>query len=85
MAARIGNSVQNIVIGIVTAVVLLLVGVALGPTVSAAIVDINATTLADVPMYSVIVLLATYIPFFYYIGIVLGAMVLIWATVQKGK
>jgi hypothetical protein len=85
MAARIGNSVQNVVIGIVAAVVLLLVGVALGPTVSASIADINATTLADVPMYSVIVLLAGYIPFFYYIGIVLGAMVMIWATVQHNS
>jgi hypothetical protein len=44
--------------------------------------DINATTLADVPMGSVIVLLGTYVGFFYYLGIVLGAIGMIWATVN---
>lgn len=83
MASKIGNSVQNIVVGVVAAVVLLLVGIALGPTVLAATADINATALADVPMGSVIVLLATYIGFFYYLGIVLGAIAMIWAVVQK--
>lgn len=83
MASRIGTSVQNVVIGIVAAVVLLLVGVALGPTVLEATVGINATALADVPMGSVIVLLATYIGFFYYLGIVLGAIAMIWAVVSK--
>jgi hypothetical protein len=85
MAARIGNSVQSVVIGIVAAVVLLLVGIALGPTVTEALVGVNATALADVPMYSVIVLLADYIPFFYYMGIVLGALTMIWATVQTNR
>lgn len=83
MASQIGNSVQNIVVGVVAAVVLLLVGIALGPTVLTATADINATALADVPMGSVIVLLATYIGFFYYLGIVLGAIAMIWAVVQK--
>ena len=64
------------------AVVLLLVGVALGPTVLAATADINATTLATVPMGSVIVLLATYVGFFYYLGIILGAISMIWAIVN---
>ena len=64
------------------AVVLLLVGVALGPTVLAATADINATTLSAVPMGSVIVLLATYVGFFYYLGIILGAISMIWAIVN---
>ncbi len=64
------------------AVVLLLVGVALGPTVLAATADINATALAAVPMGSVIVLLATYVGFFYYLGIILGAISMIWAIVN---
>jgi len=85
MAAKIGNAVQGIVIGIVAAVVLLLVGIALGPTVLAATADINATALASVPMGSVIVLLAEYIGFFYYLGIVLGAIAMVWAVVQKSK
>ena len=66
------------------AVVLLLVGVALGPTVLAATADINATALAAVPMGSVIVLLATYVGFFYYLGIILGAISMIWAIVNYG-
>lgn len=82
MSMSIGNSVQKVVIGIVTVVVLLLVGIALGPTVIAATADINATTLADVPLGDVIVLLGTYISFFFYIGIVLGAIAGIWKVVQ---
>jgi hypothetical protein len=92
VAVKIGNSVQNIVIGIVAAVVLLLVGIALGPTVLAATADINATALmvdyptdnTSVPMASIIILLASYVGFFYYLGIVLGAIAMIWATVSRG-
>jgi hypothetical protein len=83
MASRIGNQVQSIVIGVVAAVVFLLVGVALGPTVADAAADINATSMASVVMGDVLVLLADYIPFFYYLGIVLGAIAMIWVTVQR--
>ena len=91
MASRIGNSVQNIVIGIVAAVVLLLVGIALGPTVISAAADINETALmvnyptdnTSIPMASVLILLADYIGFFYYLGIVLGAIAMIWAVVRN--
>ena len=81
----IGGQVQGIVVGVITAVILLLVGVALGPIVIDAITDINATALASVPMGSVIVLVAGYIPFFYYLGITLGAMTMIWAVVKFGN
>jgi len=91
MASQIGNKVQNVVIGIVAAVVLLLVGVALGPTVLDAAAAINSTAVMvdyptnndTIPMGSVIVMLATYIGFFYYLGIVLGAIAMIWAVVSK--
>ena len=93
MASRIGSAVQDIVIGVVAAVVLLLVGVALGPTVLEATAGINETALmvdyptdnTSVPMAPIIILLATYVGFFYYLGIVLGAIAMIWATVQKNK
>jgi len=85
MGSRIGTSVQNVVVGIVAAVVFLLVGVALGPTVLDAAANINATALAGVPMGSVIVLLGTYIGFFFYLGIVLGAIAMIWATVNHQR
>jgi len=78
----IGSRVEKLIVGVILAVVLLLVGVALGPTVLLATADINATALADVPMGSVIVLLATYVGFFYYLGIILGAISMIWATVN---
>ena len=82
MSMNIGSKVEKLIVGIIMAVVLLLVGVALGPTVLSSTADINMTTLATVPMGSVIVLLATYVGFFYYLGIVLGAIALIWGVVN---
>lgn len=79
---NIGTKVEKLIVGVIMAVVLLLVGIALGPTVLLATADINATALASVPMGSVIVLLATYVGFFYYLGIVLGAIALIWGVVN---
>jgi len=68
--------------GVLTAVLFLLVGVALGPTVISSITEINATTLSGVPLADVIVLLGTYIPAFYYLAIVLGAIGLVWAATR---
>ena len=85
MASRIGNRVQDVVIGVVAAVVLLLVGVALGPTVLSAAADINSTSMANVTMGEVLVLLADYIGFFYYLGIVLAAIAMVWAVVNRSK
>lgn len=82
MGMNIGNKVETLIVGVIMAVVLLLVGVALGPTVLAATADINIANLSDVPMGSVIVLLATYVGFFYYLGIVLGAIAMIWGVVN---
>jgi len=81
--SSMGNMVERIVIGIVAAVVFVLLGVALGPTLLTATANINATLLTDVPMGSVIVLLATYVGFFYYLGIVLGAIAMVWAIVNR--
>ena len=81
--SAMGNMVERIVIGIVTAVVFVLIGVALGPTLLTATATINTTLLTDVPMGSVIVLLATYVGFFYYLGIVLGAIAFVWAVVNR--
>ncbi|MHC4544165.1 MAG: hypothetical protein ACYTDW_06145, partial [Planctomycetota bacterium] len=66
------------------AVVFILVGVALGPTVTTAIADINATSMADVVMGDVVVTLAGFIGFFYYLGIVLGGLAMIWAATRRG-
>jgi len=87
---NIGSQVEKLIVGVILAVVLLLVGVALGPTVLAATANLNTTLLVandalnitGVPMGSVIVLLATYVGFFYYLGIILGAISMIWATVN---
>ena len=70
--------------GVLTVVIFLLIGVALGPTVIAAVADINATTLSGVPLASVIVLLGEYLPAFYYLALVLGGMIGIWAAVKFG-
>jgi len=77
--------VNNTVMGVLSVVIFLLIGIALGPTVISAVADINATTLSGVPLASVIVLLGEYLPAFYYLALVLGAMVGIWAAVHYTK
>ena len=71
--------------GVLTVVIFLLIGVALGPTVISAVSDINATTLSGVPLASVIVLLGEYLPAFNYLALVLGGMIGIWAAVKFGN
>lgn len=70
--------------GVIAAVIFILIGVALGPTVIVSVTDINTTTLADVPLGTVIVLLASYVPAFYYLAVVLGAIAMVWAA-ARGK
>ena len=85
MSAKISSMVNNTVMGVLSVVIFLLIGVALGPTVISAVANINATTLSGVPLASVIVLLGEYLPAFYYLALVLGAMVGIWAAVHYTK
>ena len=82
--SSIGGMVNKTVMGVITAVIFVLIGVALGPTVISAVADINATTLAAVPLSSVIILLATYLPAFYYLAIVLGGIAMVWAATRSG-
>ena len=82
--SSIGNMVNKTVMGVITAVIFVLIGVALGPTVIASVADINTTLLADVPLSSVIILLATYLPAFYYLAIVLGGIAMVWAATRSG-
>lgn len=81
--SSIGTQVNKTVMGVIGAVIFILVGVALGPTVTTAVADINATSMADVVMGDVIVTLAGFIGFFYYLGIVLGGLAMIWATTKR--
>ena len=76
--------INRTVMGVLTVVIFILIGVALGPTVIASVADINATTLSGVPLASVIVLLGEYLPAFYYLALVLGGMIGIWAAVKFG-
>lgn len=78
----IGGMVNRTVMGVLAAVLFILVGVALGPTVIASVTAINATTLAGVPLADVIVLLGDYVPAFYYLAIVIGGMALVWAATK---
>ena len=80
--SSIGNMVNTTVMGVITAFIFVLIGVALGPTVISSVVDINTTLLADVPLSSVIILLATYLPAFYYLAIILGGIALVWAATK---
>ena len=89
--SAIGNMVNKTVMGVITAVIFVLIGVALGPTVIASVADINMTTLtangtADaVPLAGVIILLATYLPAFYYLAIVLGGIAMVWAATKSSN
>ena len=80
--SSIGNMVNKTVMGVITAVIFVLIGVALGPTVISSVAEINATTLADVPLAGVIILLGTYLPAFYYLAIVLGGIAMVWAATK---
>jgi len=82
MSEKIAAMIDRTVMGVLTVVIFLLIGVALGPTVISSVADINATTLSGVPLASVIVLLGDYLPAFYYLALVLGAMIGIWAAVK---
>ena len=83
--SSIGNMVNKTVMGVITAVIFILIGVALGPTVISSVADINATLLADVPLSAVIILLSTNLPAFYYLAIVLGGIAMVWAATKAGK
>jgi len=85
MSSKISNMVNDTVMGVLAVVIFLLIGVALGPTVISSVAYINATTLSGVPLASVIVLLGEYLPAFYYLALVLGGMVGIWAAVHFTK
>ena len=85
MSAKISEMVNDTVMGVLSVVIFLLIGIALGPTVISSVASINATTLSGVPLASVIVLLGEYLPAFYYLALVLGAMVGIWAAVHYTK
>jgi len=82
MSYKISNMVNDTVMGVLGVVIFILIGVALGPTVISSVADINATTLSGVPLATVIVLLGEYLPAFYYLALVLGGMVGIWAAVK---
>lgn len=83
--SSIGGMVNKTVMGVITAVIFVLIGVALGPTVISSVAEINATTLSGVPLSGVIILLATYLPAFYYLAIVLGGIAMVWAATKAGK
>ena len=89
--SAIGKMVNTTVMAIIAAVIFILIGVALGPTVIASVADINMTTLTSngtanaVPLASVIIILAEYVPAFYYLAIVLGGITMVWAATRSSR
>lgn len=83
--SAIGKMVNNTVMAVIAAVIFILIGVALGPTVIDSVSDINATTLAGVPLGSVIIILGEYVPAFYYLAIVLGGITMVWAATRSSR
>lgn len=82
---NLGSMLERVVVGIIAVVLWVSVGVGLGPSLLSATGLINATTLSGVPLADTIVLLGTYIGAFFYLGIALGAITMIWAVVKFGN
>jgi len=80
--SSIGKMVNKTIMGVISAVIFVLIGVALGPTVIDSVAFINATTLENVPLATVIILLGEYLPAFYYLAIVLGGIAMVWAATK---
>lgn len=85
MASNIGSNVSHLIVGIIGAVVILIVGIELGPTVTTYLGYINSTSMANVTMGGVLVLLAGYGSFFYYFGLVMGAVLTFWGVTRVLK
>ena len=83
--SSIGGMVNKTVMGVITAVIFILIGVAVGPTVIESVAFINTTTLSGVPLSGVIILLGEYLPAFYYLAIVLGGIAMVWGATKAGK
>ena len=81
--SSIGSMVNTTVMGVITAVIFILIGVALGPTVIESVAFINTTTLSGVPLSGVIILLGEYLPAFYYLAIVLGGIAMVWGATKS--
>ena len=84
MSFQIGG-IQKTIIGIVMAVVFVVVGVALGPTVIYYFGFINATSMASVELGAILALFAGYAPLFYYLALIGGGIVMLLAAVKAGQ
>jgi uncharacterized membrane protein YeaQ/YmgE (transglycosylase-associated protein family) len=82
VSTRLGNQVANIILGIVGGVIVFLVLIELGPTVTTYFSYINSTSMANVTMGGILVLLAGYGGFFYYFGAVIGALLTFWSVTK---
>lgn len=80
--SSIGNMIQQNIMAFISAIILAVIGITLGPTVISTFADVNATSMADVYMGDVIVLIAQFVPFIYYLGVVVGAMATFWAVTK---
>lgn len=78
----IGSLIETTVMRVIVVVILVTIGIALGPTLAAAVADVNATSMAAVFLGDIVVTLADFIMFFYYLALILGAMGGVWAAVK---
>jgi len=80
--SSLGSLIENTVMRVIVVVILVVIGIALGPILADAIADVNATSMAAVFLGDIIVTLADFIMFFYYLALVIGAMGGVWAAVK---
>lgn len=76
------DHIQQTIIGVIMAVVFVAVGIALGPTVIEYFAMINVTSMQDVQLGSVLVLMAGFAPLFYYLAVIGGSIILLVASVK---
>ena len=80
--AGITGNISGVIVGIISAVIFLVVGVTMGPTVIENFALINATSMENVTMGTILVLFAGYAPFFYYLAVVGGSIAVLVAAVK---
>ena len=78
MSSSLERMIENTVMRVIIVVIVITIGVALGPTLSTAVADINSTSMAAVFLGDIVVTLADFIMFFYYLSLILGGMGAIW-------
>lgn len=76
---NVGTQITNRVLMVIFAVIEFTLGLALGETVISTVQGINSTNWTF-PAASVLILVIGYAPLFYYLGVIMGFIAMMWAA-----